>query len=826
MTDPSHTACDTALRGGWSRPGHCETLSGVPLQPGDVFAGYSVVRKLGEGGMGAVHLVRHPRLPRLEALKVLRPEYSSDADFARRFLREAELVAGLEHRNIVPVLDRGEDEGRLWLTMRFVDGIDVEHALRAAGGLLPARRAVRIVGEVAAALDCAHRSNLVHRDVKPANVLLSQPVDDEPEQVFLTDFGIARSLDAGTRLTRTGMVLATFDYASPEQIESRELDGRSDVYALGCVLHRLLTGSVPFPGDSVAVALHGHLALPPPRPTARAPWLPPALDDVVARAMAKDPADRYPTCRALAADALAALDSQPTLPPVPFRVAVADAGGATRLSSEALRPADRERLTGLLRQTRFFDLPPSLLDAGAPAVPGGHAPTRRVTLEVSGGGRTHRVVADLALARRPPELDDLVATVRELGSAAADPPVRTAPAPTRPPAPSTVLELPRQSAPPAPVYRPPAVPPPSGRPAAVPPAAVPPVPVPPAEPTRTAGRRRFVALALVAALAGAGGTTYLLTRSDDEGRDTDAAADDGPAAALAALPASPTPLPGTAVVLSREIDGATDLFAADGGSGAVVARLAAGPDAEVSPVVLPGRRTVVYLRDGDAGREWRVVAADGSGDRALFPGGLPGCADPGRPTFDPAEPSRLALTCGADGGISLRLATLDGVLGDVLHEGTATAGDPAFSPDGTRVVFFAGDDPRRDGGALFVVDVDSPDTVTRITGGEDGADADPAWSPDGDRLAWRRAITDTERGIVVGSPTTADDARFLTSGDFDQDPVWAPDGGTIAYKSSRTGDAAPAGDQVWLMDADGSDPRQLPAGEGAVVDGLAWADHG
>ena len=269
----------------------------MPLAPGETIAGYTVVRQLGSGGMGAVYLVRHPRLPRMDALKLLKPEFSADPDFSRRFLREADVVAGLSHRNIVAVLDRGEDRGQLWLTMQYIEGIDAEQALEAAGGILPADRVAHIVTEVAAALDAAHRHHLIHRDVKPANILLSPSSDDddEPEQVFLTDFGIAKSLQSGsTRLTRTGAVLATFDYASPEQIESRSPDARSDIYSLACVLYKLLTGSVPFPGPGVAAAIHGHLQLPPPRPTKLVPWLAPRIDDVIVRAMDKDPAERLP----------------------------------------------------------------------------------------------------------------------------------------------------------------------------------------------------------------------------------------------------------------------------------------------------------------------------------------------------------------------------------------------------------------------------------------------------------------------------------------------------------------------------------------------------
>jgi serine/threonine protein kinase len=270
-------------------------------------AGYTVVRELGTGGMGAVYLVRHPRLPRLDALKLLRRELNDDPGYTQRFLQEADVVARLAHRNIVSVLDRGEDDGQLWLTMQYVEGTDAETALTRAGGRFAADRAVHVVAEVASALDAAHRQHLVHRDVKPANILLRAGDDGEREQVFLTDFGIAKPLDGGAALTRTGMVLATFDYASPEQIESRTLDGRSDQYSLGCVLFKLLTGRVPYPGQSLVAAVHGHLAMPPPRPSDVVPDLPRGLDDVVARAMAKQPEARFASCRELAAAAAATL---------------------------------------------------------------------------------------------------------------------------------------------------------------------------------------------------------------------------------------------------------------------------------------------------------------------------------------------------------------------------------------------------------------------------------------------------------------------------------------------------------------------------------------
>ncbi|MGY1624301.1 WD40 repeat domain-containing serine/threonine protein kinase [Geodermatophilus sp. SYSU D00965] len=415
----------------------------MSLAPGDVFAGYTVLRQLGQGGMGAVYLAQHPRMPRFVALKLLRAELCADPDFARRFEHEVETLAGLSHPHIVSILDRGQHDGQLWLSMQYVDGVDGETALQAAGGLLPADRVLHIVTGVAAALDHAHKRNLVHRDVKPANVLLTAPGDDEAEWVFLTDFGIAKSLDADTQLTRTGDVVATLEYASPEQIEAAPLDARSDVYSLGCVAHRMLTGSVPFPGGSVTAKMRGHLLLPPPRPTDLVPWLAPAVDDVVTQAMAKDPAQRFPTCRALAAALADAIDAFPAPPPPPYRVQLRRTGSGPPstvgpMSSDELAKAESERLADLVRRTRFFDLPESLVDL--PSAPAGSSPTpATVTIEIVSRDRVRRVVLDPAGPGRPQALVDLLATVEAAGPAPPTEPTTRArvPAPAVFPEPST-----------------------------------------------------------------------------------------------------------------------------------------------------------------------------------------------------------------------------------------------------------------------------------------------------------------------------------------------------------------------------------------------------
>ena len=246
-------------------------MPGMSLRPGEVFAGYTVERELGAGGMGSVYLARHPRLPRFDALKLLRSELCADPGFVGRFEREADTVAQLDHPNIVPVYDRGSQDGQLWISMRFIDGTNAEKALDAYDqGGMPPERAVRIVGKVASALDYAHKHQLLHRDVKPANILLTPGPDDddEAERVFLSDFGVAKAIgEAAERissLTSTGSVVATLDYAAPEQIKGQVLDQSTDIYALGCVLYKLLTGTVPFPGESVAARVYGHLNSAPP----------------------------------------------------------------------------------------------------------------------------------------------------------------------------------------------------------------------------------------------------------------------------------------------------------------------------------------------------------------------------------------------------------------------------------------------------------------------------------------------------------------------------------------------------------------------------------
>lgn len=263
------------------------------LEPGDDFAGYAIRRRLGVGGMGMVFLARHPRLPRLVALKLLNPDLYSDREIRLRFERESELAGRLEHPNIVTVYDRGAEGKQLWISMQYVPGSD---ASLVDLHVLDPRRAVQIVADTGIALDFAHANGVLHRDVKPGNILLAKPPIGQPERVLLTDFGIAGVRDAETTIAAADTITATLAYAAPEQLTGAKLDHRGDQYSLACTLFWLLTGSGPYRGNNPAELIQAHLTAPVPRLTRIRPGLPPGLDEVLARALAKNPADRFLSC--------------------------------------------------------------------------------------------------------------------------------------------------------------------------------------------------------------------------------------------------------------------------------------------------------------------------------------------------------------------------------------------------------------------------------------------------------------------------------------------------------------------------------------------------
>jgi predicted Ser/Thr protein kinase len=313
------------------------------LTPGTVFAGYTIERTLGNGGMGEVYLARHPRLPRSDALKLMSEQLSRSDVYRRRFSSEADIACQVKHESVVRVFDRGEDGDRLWIAMEYVEGRDLAETLLAERRLSP-HRAVALLERIAAGLDSIHARGLLHRDVKPGNILVSRDVSG-PERAVLTDFGIAKSAADSLGLTGVGDLVATLHYAAPEQFQlhSDQLDRRVDVYALGCVFYEMLTGQVPLEGDSVVSfwqVLQSDTAVAPSRLVA---GLPAQLDAVIAKALAKDRDQRYETAGELAIEARAAiaeLSLQAVLggvvPAAPTVIATSGAAGTGYYGSSAL----------------------------------------------------------------------------------------------------------------------------------------------------------------------------------------------------------------------------------------------------------------------------------------------------------------------------------------------------------------------------------------------------------------------------------------------------------------------------------------------------------
>ena len=257
---------------------------------GRVVAGYRIEERIGRGGMGLVYRAEHINLRRRAAIKIIAPELADAPGFRERFNREARIAAALQHPNIVTVYDAGEEEGLLYLAMQYIEGSDLSTVLRTQGRLRP-YRALDVCRQVAAALDAAHSQGLIHRDVKPANVLI------EGRTAFLTDFGLTKRIEGTqTQLTKAGDVVGTIHYVAPEQIEGGRVDARTDIYSLGCLVYHCLSGELPFARDTDVAVIYAHLSEEPPRLTSVRPELPGGMDAVIAKALEKAPERRFQTC--------------------------------------------------------------------------------------------------------------------------------------------------------------------------------------------------------------------------------------------------------------------------------------------------------------------------------------------------------------------------------------------------------------------------------------------------------------------------------------------------------------------------------------------------
>ena len=316
---------------------------------GTVVAGYRIEERIGRGGMGVVYRAQHLNLQRRAAIKIIAPDLAESEGFRERFTREARIAAALQHPNIVTVYDAGEVDGMLYLAMQFIQGEDLAAILRAEGRLRP-YRAIDVCRQVASALDAAHAMGLIHRDVKPANVLI------EGRNAFLTDFGLTKRIE-GThaQLTRAGDMVGTIHYVAPEQIEGRKVSARSDVYSLGCLLYHCLSGQVPFALETDVAVIYAHLSEQPPKLSELRPELPEGLDAVMAKALDKSPDRRFPSCGDMISAARAVIDAagplSETLSPRPSQTAAPAPTPEIRDAAEAAR-RPRVLLGGLDDRTR------------------------------------------------------------------------------------------------------------------------------------------------------------------------------------------------------------------------------------------------------------------------------------------------------------------------------------------------------------------------------------------------------------------------------------------------------------------------------------------
>jgi serine/threonine protein kinase len=287
----------------------------MPTEPmvGTEFAGYRLNAVISRTNMSVVYTAEHPRLGHAIALKVLAPDLATNDRFRERFVSESRMAAGIRHPNVIPIYDAGPSDGLLYIAMLYVAGADLRAILKERGRLSP-EQAVLLLGQAGRGLDAAHRQSLVHRDVKPGNMLVERGEDQEPDHVYLSDFGITKRALTHTGLTSTGQFVGTVDYVAPEQIAGGHVDGRADIYSMGCVLYECLVGSVPFVKEYEQAIVYSHQYEAAPRASELRNDLPEAIDHVIARATAKNPDERYPTCRAMmdaAAEAFGLADSRP-----------------------------------------------------------------------------------------------------------------------------------------------------------------------------------------------------------------------------------------------------------------------------------------------------------------------------------------------------------------------------------------------------------------------------------------------------------------------------------------------------------------------------------
>jgi Tol biopolymer transport system component len=729
---------------------------------------YRIEALLGRGGMGVVYVAEHLPLNRKVALKLLAPEIAQEDSFRQRFLRESRLAGNLEHPNVIPVYDAGTIEGLLYIAMRYIRGTDLKTLIEEHGAL-DKEDVVTILWQVGSALDAAHEQHLVHRDVKPANILLSRQKRGYEGAVYLTDFGLTKRTDSRSRLTKTGMFMGTMDYAAPEQFQGSDYDGRTDVYSLACVAYECLTGEVPYPKDTDSAVMYAHLMEAPPRPTEKRNDVPPAVDDVITKGMSKAKEERYPTCEELVTALRTELGRAPARQSKPTV--------ARRVEETVVAPEPEGAETSAAATGQ-----PQGETVLAPPAREGEAKTSVAPPVEPAGGET-----SIAPAPREPAAETVLAPpAREpaAGETSIAPPrqlhaeTRLAP-PARPREPEASIAPPSERPPEAEVEAP--VAPPQRPPA--------PLETPPAEPSRP---RRTLALAAAAVVLAAGGIAFFVLAGGDGGESSGSRT--GTATDLASSFDQ-------IAFASGDLEGNLDLFTM-AGDGTGLKRLTSGPSKENDASWLPDGSQIIFTSDRNGDFDIFTMNPDGSNQKLLI--------DQAKDVHPVPSPDGRLIAFASDSGDGHDIFVADADGGNVTQLTDEPGKDwmPAWSPDGTKIMFAS----ERDGDFdLYVMNADgsNPEQVTN----EPGDDLDPAWLPTEINLF---ECANEESTVAFASDRDGDLDIYrmrpdgtavtrLTEDDApDSDPAWSADGSALSFDSDRNGDS-----DIFTMSCNGSDETQV-----------------
>jgi Tol biopolymer transport system component len=744
---------------------------------GRTIGSYRIEASLGSGGMGRVYRGVHVHLNRAVAIKVLHEHLALDETFQARFLREAQAVAALSHPNIVDVLDFSHEQGVYYLVMELVPDGSLKTLLRRSPeqGPVPLAVGLDLVRQAADALDYAHRQGMIHRDIKPDNLLLRRDNTTGALTVKITDFGLAR-MTSGSTITITGQVMGTPAYMSPEQCQGLPLDGRSDLYSLGVVLFEVVTGAVPFSSRSVSDAVYKHVYVPPPDPRTLRPDLPQPLADVILRCLAKDPAQRFATGRELA-QALTALvqpQPQPVLAP-PTHIASPDA--TTRAAPQQAAALPPRQVT--VPPPASGPPPARVQPAPAGGRPSWFVPLVAVALALllvgAGAAFLFGGGDEPPAPTSTPEQPALVATETPALDALASPTDDGAPTATAEPAPEPTATPPEEESTATPAAEP-ATP---TMPVIVEPTATLETVAPTATPEPTPVQRMaFAAGRNVTDPAGIL-DIYLMEADGSNQRVLISEPDDD------WLPSvSPD---GSRIVWVSRRHGNHQIYLANI-DGSDVRRLTTSTVDDLYPTWSSDNRSILFVRSDGDDELFLVDAIDGTVRQLTTNDRYDGYA-----TWAP-DGEHIVWSSGA-GGINQLYVMNALVEGDSPRQLTTSQAfnyQPAWSPDGTRIAYVSNESGRN---ALYVIPA-AGGTPVQLTGGAT-VDDWPVWSPDGTQLAFRRSDgpAATSATLVVIN-ADGSDARVLATNASSDDPDirWSPDGTLLAYLSEQDGNF-----DIWLV---------------------------